>query len=517
MTDAISCYNEVDALRRNASQHPGKIAVIFGERQTNFDTLNRRASQVANGLLSLDATPQKRIGVLSKNADYCLELLFGAAKARNVWMAVNWRLTVTEIAQILVDAEVDTIFVGPEFGDLLPKLVALGANLQHTFLLDGDYELWRDGQSGADPMMELDPDDIFVQLYTSGTTGLPKGVQISHRASAAMRTIETSIGGAWNVWGPDEVAIVAMPNFHVAGTNWALQWLSRGGTLVVQPQIDPVAMLEAVEKQNVTQLFAVPTVLGAMLDDPTVTTRNLSTLKLIHYGAAPMSVELLRRAMATFNVGFVQHFGMTEANGCVTVLTPEDHDPARPQLLRSVGRPYPAIELQIRDSIGNDVKPGAVGEIYVRTPALMTGYWKKPEDSAEVMQGLYYRTGDAGYVDSDGYLFLVDRIKDLIVTGGENVYPIEVEQVLLQHPAVADVAVIGIPDARWGEAVMAVVTRRHKDLDSAELIAFARDRIASFKAPKSVAFIDVLPRNPSGKLLKRELRERFARTGESVN
>ncbi|MEQ8743639.1 long-chain-fatty-acid--CoA ligase [Parasphingorhabdus sp.] len=516
MTGLISCSTEVDALRRNATEHPEKTAIIFGDRHTNFDTLNRRASQIANGLLSLDATPQKRIGLLSKNADYCLELLFGTAKARNVWMAINWRLTAAEIAQILADAEVDTIFVGPEFAGLLPELLALGANLRHTFLFDANYESWRDGQSATDPMMVQDADEIFVQLYTSGTTGLPKGVQISHRASASMRTIETSIGGAWNVWGPEEVAIVAMPNFHVAGTNWALQWLSRGGTLVVQPQIDPVAMLDAVEKQNVTQLFAVPTVLGAMLDDPTVGTRNLSSLKLIHYGAAPMSIDLLERAMATFDVGFVQHFGMTEANGCVTVLTPDDHDPARPQLLRSVGRPYPAIELQIRDSDGNAVKTGTVGEIYVRTPALMTGYWKKPEDSADVMHGLYYQTGDAGYVDTDGYLFLVDRIKDMIVTGGENVYPIEVEQVLLQHPAVVDVAVIGIPDARWGEAVMAVVTLRHNDVDSAELIAFTRERIASFKAPKFVEFMDFLPRNPSGKLLKRELRKRFASTGEPV-
>ena len=501
---------EADTLRRNAALRPDHLALLFGDRRTGYATLDLRSNAVANGLLARGSAGQQRIALLTRNNDWFFEILFGSAKAGHVALPVNWRLAPREIAHILRDAGATCLFIGPDFADTVPTLRALGVPLPQVIVLDdAGYVTWRDSQQTADPLIDVSPDDIFIQLYTSGTTGHPKGVQISHRASLAMRRIEVSTGGLWTDWSAADVAIVAMPNFHVGGTSWALQWLARGATCVVQAQVDPREMLEAIGSQGVTQLFAVPTVLGMMLDDESCTARNFSGLKYIHYGAAPIDPDLLLRCMDRFGCGFIQYFGMTETNGVVSVLEPHDHDLARPHLLKSVGKPYPALNLKILDASGEPLPANTVGEVCVRTPALMTGYWQNPDATALSRHGEYYRTGDGGYLDGQGYLFLVDRIKDMIVSGGENVYPIEVERALMEHPQVADVAVIGVPDARWGEAVVALVVAAGEAPAPAELIGFARDRVAGFKVPKSIEFLDALPRNAAGKVLKRDLRETY--------
>lgn len=501
---------EADTLRRHAVQRPTKTAILFNGRATSYAELNLRSDQVANALIGLAPDRQTRIGLLTKNSDLFFEVLFGAAKSARVAMPLNWRLTPRELADILRDSGARALFVGAEFEHVIPQLVEFGVNLETVITLESPgYVHWRDRHTPDEPLVDVKPEDIFIQLYTSGTTGLPKGVQISHRASIKMRGLEVSTNGEWTRWGPEDSAIVAMPNFHVGGTSWALQWLARGATCVVHAQVDPRAMLDAIDVQGVGHLFAVPTVLAMMLEDPSCTERDFSRLKLIHYGAAPISPPLLSRCMQTFKAGFVQYYGMTETNGVVSVLEPQDHDLSRPHLLTSVGKPYPAVELRIMDAKGNRLEPLAIGEVCVKSPCLMSGYWQNSEATAQSMSGDYYRTGDAGYLDENGYLYLVDRVKDMIVTGGENVYPIEIERALMEHPSVADAAVIGVPDPRWGEAVKAIIVTKGAPVAPEALISFLRERIGGFKIPRTIDFVTELPRNAAGKVLKRSLRSRY--------
>jgi acyl-CoA synthetase (AMP-forming)/AMP-acid ligase II len=503
----VPVATEADTLRRHAALRPDHTAIIFEGRDISYLKLDRRASQVANGLLTLQPQRQSQIALLDKNSDQFFELVFGIAKSRNIAMPVNWRLSPREIAQIVMDAGARILFIGAGFAHIVPDLRANGAELDHVFIIGADsYRDWREAQAATDPMLDVTPDDVFIQLYTSGTTGKPKGVQITHGSSMLMRKLEVSTGGKWTEWGPDDKVVVAMPNFHVGGTSWALQWFARGATCVVQTQVDPRALLDAIDKYGLTHIFTVPTVLSMMLADETCAGRDFSRLKVIHYGASPISPSLLVRCIKTFGTEFVQYYGMTETNGVLCVLQPHEHDLHNSELLKSVGKPYPPIDLRILDQAGAEVPRGAVGEVCVDTPCLMKGYWRLPEATASSMTGTYYRTGDAGYMTEAGYVFLVDRIKDMIVSGGENIYPIEVENVIAEHPAVSEVAVIGVPDQQWGETVKAFVVTPDKTLTQEAILAFMLNKIARYKMPKVIEFVDTLPRNPAGKLLKRELR-----------
>jgi long-chain acyl-CoA synthetase len=321
--------------------------------------------------------------------------------------------------------------------------------------------------------------------------------------------------------GPDMVSLVAMPLFHIGGTGWALAALSRGGCAVIVRDLLPAALLGAIERHRITHAFLVPAVLNLVLSAPEMADADLSSLRIIFYGASPISDDLLVRSMSGFGCSFAQVYGLTETTGAITTLLPEDHDPDGPRsrLLRSAGRAFGHVELRIVDpETGAELPPGQVGEVWTRSDQNMTGYWHKPEESAAVlMEGGWFRSGDAGWLDEEGYLFLHDRIKDMIVTGGENVYPAEVENALLAHPAVADAAVIGVPSEQWGETVKAVVVpvpgAAGSDMSepelASEIISATRERLAHYKCPTSIDFVEVLPRNPSGKVLKRELREPY--------
>ena len=506
---------EADTLKDNAARHPDKVALVFEDRTTDYATLDRRANCVANGLLEISDERQQRIAILSKNSDLYFEILFGVLRSGKTLLPLNWRLALPELASIIKDSGATTLFLEPEFSHYISSLRSLGVTVEKTISIDAmDYAAWRDEQSLSEPSVAVNPEDIFVQLYTSGTTGQPKGVQISHRASMEMRVIETSFKGKWTEWGPDEVSIVAMPNFHISGTNWGLLWLARGATCIVLAQADAKEILGAIEKHGVTWIFTVPTVLSLMLEDDSCEHRDFSSLKYIQYGGSPIHPDLLVDCMKRFGCGFVQTYGMTEVNGVVTALRPEDHDPAEPRLLKSVGKPYPALDVKIMNSKG-PISQGKIGEICIRSRSLMSGYWKKPGATEECRYGDFYRSGDGGYFDADGYLYLVDRIKDMIVTGGENVYPAEVENALLDHPSVAEVAVIGIPEDRWGEIVMAVVVPTGSLPNSEDLIRFVRKRIASYKAPRIVQSVDALPRNATGKVLKHVLRQTYKKAAKS--
>jgi long-chain acyl-CoA synthetase len=372
------------------------------------------------------------------------------------------------------------------------------------------YERWLAAHEPVDPGARGDEEDVIVQMYTSGTTGVPKGVLTTHRNLAS--TARTSVR-----WGFDaeSVSLTPLPMFHIGGIGWAYCGLWHGATTVLLSEFDAEDVLDVLERQRVTNAVLVPTMLQLLTAVPDAAGRDYSALRSIAYGAAPITTPVLKAALETFGCSLFGLYGLTETTGGVVALEPADHDPGGPRehLLRSAGRPYPWVEMKIVDPAdGEALGPHEVGEVWLRAPNVTPGYYNRPAETAAALTADgWLRTGDGGYVDEQGYLFLTDRIKDMIVSGGENVYPVEVEEAISQHADVADVAVIGVPDERWGETVKAlIVPRRGARPAPADIVAFARERLAGYKLPRSVEFVDDLPRNPSGKVLKRELRERYA-------
>jgi long-chain acyl-CoA synthetase len=309
---------------------------------------------------------------------------------------------------------------------------------------------------------------------------------------------------------PESVSHVVMPTFHIAGSGWGLVSLAMGSRMILDREVDPVAILKEVEAHGITHAIYVPAVLAFLQIVPNAHDHDLSSMQLVAYGASPITEEVLRTAMTQFSTAqFVQVYGLTETTGAVVQLDAADHDPeGRPELLRSAGKPYPWIELRTVGADGQDVGPGEIGEVWIKGVQVMVGYWNNPAETAKaITEDGWFRSGDAGYLTEDGYLYLHDRVKDMMVSGGENVYPAEVENAVMGCPGVADVAVIGVPDPKWGEAVKAIVVKAaDADVTPDQVIAWARERIAGFKVPKTVDFADELPRNPSGKILKKDLR-----------
>jgi acyl-CoA synthetase (AMP-forming)/AMP-acid ligase II len=483
-----------------AARGPERPALTCAGRTTTFGELDARSTQVAHALIRDGVRPGDRVAVLTKNRPEYFELLFGAARARAVLVGLNWRLTAPEIAAIADDAEPAAVFVGADQKDLLPA--------SSGFVdLDAGYEAWMAGLPTAPPGTAPLPDDVVLQLYSSGTTGLPKGA----RLTSANLLHTPRMGREAYRMGPDSVNLLASPLFHIGGTGYGLTTLGQGGHTVLMAEVDPAAMLRLVVEHRVTHAFFVPAVVQMLVDQPGIAEAGLSCLQVVAYGGAPMTEALLLRAMATLRCAFMGVYGMTETAGSVTFLAPEDHDPGGPRagLLRSIGRSLPWHEVTVHDPITGEPSPvGEVGEIWVRSGQNTPGYWHRPEETAATLTpDGWLRTGDAAYADADGYLYLHDRIKDMIISGGENVYPAEVENALASHPAVADVAVIGVPSPRWGETVKALVVPVPGARPSAEeIIAHARARIARYKCPTSVDFVATLPRNASGKVLKRVLR-----------
>jgi long-chain acyl-CoA synthetase len=489
--------------------------LTFGDRTVTWAEMDDRSSRVAQALLADGVSPQDRVAFLDKNGVEYFEVLFGGAKLNAVNVAVNWRLAAREIVHVVNDAEARILFVGGDFlGHLerfepelttVRKIVVLGDHPRRP-----SYEAWIGGHPAADPGFTAHGADVGMQLYTSGTTGLPKGAMLTHDN---LGQLVPDVSPAWG-FDASSVNLVCMPLFHIGGSGWALVGMWNGCHSILARDFVPAEILAAIPRHGITNALFVPAMLQFMTEVPGARALDFSTLRSIVYGASPITDEVLLRSMETFRCPFIQVYGLTETTGAITQLGPEDHDPGGPRarLLRSAGRPFPWVELRIVDpATGEDCAPGTVGELWTRSPQNMLGYWKRPDETARtILPDGWLRTGDAGYLDDDGYVFLTDRVKDMIVTGGENVYPAEVENVLASHPAIADVAVIGVPDDRWGETVKAIVVRRDgADPAPAEVIAWARDRLAHYKCPTSVDFRESLSRNPSGKLVKRELREPY--------
>jgi long-chain acyl-CoA synthetase len=519
-------------LRTNVAEHADKAMFRFRGETVTWAQHHRRACQVGQAMQADGVGVGDRVAFLDRNGIEFFEVLFGGALCGAVNVAVNWRLSPPEMAAIVDDARAKVLVVHPEF---LPCLAAMASGLPSVARVvvlgdpktDADvggasdlarrvaYEDWLADRPARDPGHGGEPDGVSMQLYTSGTTGLPKGVMLSHRNLSTM--LEQAAGDAFEI-GADTVSLVAMPLFHIGGSGWALCGMSRGGTSVILRDTDPAELLRLVAAERVTHAFLVPAVLMVLLATPGVTEADLSSLDTIFYGASPISEDVLVRCMEVFQCRFAQVYGMTETTGAIVRLAFEDHDPQGPRrhLLRAAGKALPGVEIKIVDpDTGNEVSTGAVGEVITRSAFNMLGYWDKPDETARTVNDGWLHTGDAGFLDAEGYLFLHDRMKDLVVSGGENIYPAEVENVLLGIAGVADAAVIGVPDARWGETVKAIVVKApgvHVTGD--EIIASCRENLAHYKCPTSVDFTEVLPRNPSGKILKRELREPYWRGHE---
>ena len=496
----------VDAFIRHwAADRPGRPAMV-GERRLNFAELDSTTRRVATALQAAGLKKGDRIAWLGKNAVLYFSLLFGAARIGVVMVPVGWRLAAPERQYILHDTEARLLFAGEGFADDARAQAAALPQVQQVMSAAQAWA-WIDG-SPAQDLTPSGPEDAILQLYTSGTTGNPKGVALCNRNLFGLRRAAQAANLPWAFWDEAEVVMVAMPCAHIGGTGLGFMALAGGVSGCVMAEFTPDAVFDAIEQEGVTRFFAVPAALQMLVNHPRCARSDFSRLKYIFYGAAPIPLALLRQCIQAFGCQFAQAYGMTETTGTVVMLPPEDHDPNGSPRMRAAGKPVPGVELKIVDAGGQMLLPGEVGEIVTRSSNNMLGYWKQPEATARTLtaDGWVF-TGDAGYMDDDGYVYIHDRLKDMIISGGENVYPAEVENAIYGHPDVADVAVIGVPDAQWGESVKAVcVAKPGHTIAPASVIAWARERIAGFKVPKSVDVLPELPRNPTGKVLRRALR-----------
>ncbi len=492
--------NFADILRDHARQRAGAPCLSFADDTLNYGQLHQRSSQLANALLQRGLVAGDRVAVIARNAPVFYELAFACAKAGMIMLPVNWRLSARELGEILEDASPGLVLADEEFAGNLP-------NTAPVTILDKHFGDWLTRASDTDPGAPIEGDEPMLLLYTSGTTGRAKGVMISHRNMSFTSRMAREV---WR-FRPASVNLVAGPLFHIGGIGYGMMSLTQGGHTVLLQQPAPNPVLHAIVRYGVTHAFFVPAVIQSLVEAEGVDEMDLSTLELIAYGASPISETLLLRAMTVFGCGFSHAYGLTETSGTVISLPPEAHDPGgvHAERLRSCGLPVPWAEVDLFDPQTDlPVGEGEVGEIRVRSGMNMVGYWNKPQETrATFAEGGWLRTGDAAWRDADGYFYIHDRFKDMIVSGGENIYPTEVENVLYQHPDVAEAAVIGVPHERWGETPKAIVVLRTGSLVvEQDLIGFLRQRLAHYKCPTSVEFVQSMPRSASGKILKRELR-----------
>ena len=508
-----------DIIYRNAILYPDNEAFVCGSKRISFKYFNERANRLINGLKELKTQKGEVIGILSWN---CLEYteVFGAAmKGGYILAHFNPRLKDQELVHVINDSKARVLFIGPDLVEILKRIhkqlshtktiVAFG-NAREAMMAYGEV---LERQSTNEPESKVMEQDPLVIFYTSGTTGVPRGALYTHKQkmeNTVMKALDIGLESG-------DRHLVILPMFHIGGDSHIWPFFLMGGCNVIigEPSFNPAASLQTIVKERITDVHIVPTQLVSLLNLPDIESYDLGELKRVWYAASPMPVEVLKRGLALFGPIFIQGYGLTESGPHTTVLNRAAHRvidkiPAEQKLLSSCGQPCIGVQMRIIDEAGNDVAAGKIGEIIIKGRRSMTGYWRNSDSTEKTIKDGWLYTGDMGFYDEKGFIYIADRKKDMIVTGGENVYPKEVEEVLYRHPAVMEAAIIGIPDDYWVERVQAVVVLKEGQQATAEeIIDFCKEHIAHYKAPKGVDFVESLPKSPQGKILKKEIRKQY--------
>jgi acyl-CoA synthetase (AMP-forming)/AMP-acid ligase II len=497
----------------NAQKYPDKIAFIFENTSHTFMEVNQRINRLVNALAELGVDKGDRVGILAHNCPQYFEV-FGLAKAGRVCVPLNYRSVGRELVYLINNSEINTVIMEMEFVDIINSIRHELDLVRNYICLDAEvdgmmgYEQLISRFPADEPTDDAEPDDPCVLFYTSGTTGHPKGAIHTHKSLVA------EIKVRHDDFVSSDVSLCVMPFFHVGGSAAnLLPAFAAGATIVIHGEFDETKVLAAIEKDKVTYVGLVPAMIIRLLDHPDLSRYDLSSLRTIMYVGSPMPLEALKRGIGHFGAIFTQLFGQTETLN-VAVLAKEEHrvegSPKELKRLESAGTPLGEGEIRIVDEQSHDVPLGEAGEIVVCSDRMMTGYWKMPEETAKTIKDGWLHMGDVGRMDEDGYVYLVDRKKDMIISGGENIYSREVEEVLYMHPAVLEAAVVGVPDDKWGESVKAMVVLKEGAVAcEEEIIDFCKEHMASYKKPRSVEFRESLPKTASGKIRKEELREPY--------
>ena len=513
--------NTTELLNITAMIVPDRHAIVFDDQRITFGELADRVNRLANGLGDLGVGAGDRVAVMQVNCNEHIECYFAAAKLDAIFVPINFRARSEELSFMLNDSGVKAIVVGQRYQDMIRSVKPELTTLEHQITLEApgdDFVFYEDliaNSSDEERSPSADGEDVTIVMFTAGTTGTPKGVMLSHNSFSSyilanVEPVDMEVA---------EKNILTVPLHHIAGVQAVMAAIYGGRTLVLQRQFDEEGWMKLVQDEKVNRAMMVPTMLKRLMDQPTFKDYDLSSLRVITYGAAPMPLEVIKKAIAEFpNTRFINAFGQTETASTITMLPPDAHDiregdpdyEQKMKRLGSIGKPLPDVEVRIVDEEGNDVALEENGEIVARGERLMKGYWNREEATKETLRGGWLYTGDLGYWDDEGYIFLSGRAKDFLKRGGEMIAPEEVEQIIMSHPAVDEAAIIGVQDIEWGERVRAIVViKPGMELTAEDVVEHCRPRMAGFKRPEDVIFIDELPRNPMGKVLKRVLREEY--------
>jgi|TARA_R100000049_G_C1954692_1_gene106753 acyl-CoA synthetase (AMP-forming)/AMP-acid ligase II len=505
-----------DMFEFHVASRPDQICVDDGTRTLSFAEAASEVNRIANGLISLGLNKGDRFGYLSRNSADMWLMYLAASRTGAVPVPLNYRLAPAEWTFILDNAQAKLVFIGPGYGSAMGTIAGELATVERFVSFDGGldgalaYHDWLAEQDGSHVACDVQSDDIFYQMYTSGTTGLPKGVIVSHANYAA--NIAQTTNMIARLPNAGDTALVVTPLYHAAAVWIAAFCTARGMSIILKTDFDPVDVVETLDRERVAFTFLVPAMIQACLTSvPDVAERDWSALKLLMYGASPIAEDVLRRAVSCFGCDVYQAYGLTETTAILTLLGADEHRRAlagQTGLLLAAGRALPGTQMRIADDEDRPCPSGEIGQILARGPQIVPGYWKMEEATRDFVKNGWAHTGDAGEIDEEGYLYIRDRIKDMVVSGGENIYPREVENALFEHPRIVDAAVIGVPDEKFGEALLAViVTDTGEALSTDEVIAFCRTKLGGYKVPRRINCVTQLPRNASGKVLKQELRK----------
>jgi acyl-CoA synthetase (AMP-forming)/AMP-acid ligase II len=515
--------NTTDFLNIASAICPERDCIVFEGKRWTYAQTSERINKLANALAKLGVEKGDRVGMLQVNCSQYVEAYYAAARLGAIFVPLNFRAKTDELSYMIGNADAKILFVGSRYLEMVDSMLPQLPNVKECISIDIDgerrlyYENVIDSASSDELFYEIGDEDITILMYTAGTTGRPKGVPLRH--SAFVSYVLDNVDPA----SPDveERNLLTVPLYHVAGIQAMLAAIYGGRTLVMMRQFEVKEWMETIQREQATRTMLVPTMLKRVIDDPDFNKYNLSSLKVITYGAAPMPFEVISRAIQVMPwARFINAFGQTETASTITTLGPEDHiiegsEEERAKKLKrltsSIGKPLPDVEVKIVDEGGRALPPLEVGEILAKGPRVMTGYWRDEQKTSQIMtRDGWLRTGDMGWMDEEGYIYLAGRGDDMIIRGGENISPEEVENVLHSHPKVEEASVIGVSDPEWGQEPRAIVVLKKGEVATAEeIIEFCRSKLSGFKRPRSVVFIDSLPRNPMGKVLRKKLREEF--------